>query len=110
MNSQSFQVNNNGGARFHPKLVLNSGNFQPQDTSQLSTSLFSYFQCEELGFYPDEFQCDKYYVCGVDAEPVETRLCPDGLVFDRSVAPKSERCNYPFLADCPIDATQRKYA
>ncbi|CAL4131676.1 unnamed protein product [Meganyctiphanes norvegica] len=57
------------------------------------------FQCTEDGFYVDPNQCDKYYDC-YRGSTVE-KLCPDGLVFDYTLGPKVEQCNYPFLVDCP---------
>jgi len=57
------------------------------------------FQCVEDGYFVDPNQCDKYYDCyrGVKTD----KLCPDGLVFDYTLGPKVEQCNYPFLVDCP---------
>jgi len=57
------------------------------------------YQCQEDGFYVDPQQCDKYYDCyrGQQTE----KLCPDGLVFDHTLGPKVEQCNYPFIVECP---------
>ena len=49
------------------------------------------------GYYEDPVQCDKYYDCynGVS----ETRLCPDGLVFD-PFSRKDNPCDHYFNVDC----------
>ncbi|KAG7168615.1 protein obstructor-E-like [Homarus americanus] len=57
------------------------------------------FQCIEDGYFGDPHQCDKYYDCYRGA--VEEKMCPDGLVFDRTLSPKVEQCNYPFIVSCP---------
>lgn len=61
------------------------------------------YQCTEDGFYIDSQQCDKYYDCyrGQKTE----KLCPDGLVFDHTLGPAVEQCNYPFIVECPAQAT-----
>ncbi|XP_018021762.1 protein obstructor-E [Hyalella azteca] len=62
------------------------------------------FQCgPDDGFFRDPVQCDKYYDC-YRGEQTE-KLCPDGLVFDSSVGPRVEQCNYPFIVSCPEGAT-----
>ena len=35
-------------------------------------------------------------------------MCPDGLVFDASLSPKVEQCNYPFIVPCPENSVLRK--
>merc|ERR1712168_10456 len=58
------------------------------------------FQCPpEDGFYVDPRQCDKYYDCY--RGQMTEKLCPDGLVFDSTLGPRVEQCNYPFLIECP---------
>ncbi|KAB7494748.1 hypothetical protein Anas_08337, partial [Armadillidium nasatum] len=58
------------------------------------------FQCPpDDGFYADPRQCDKYYDC-YRGETKE-KLCPDGLVFDSTLSPRVEQCNYPFIVPCP---------
>ncbi|XP_050692010.1 protein obstructor-E-like [Eriocheir sinensis] len=60
----------------------------------------SNFQCPpDDGYYADNQQCDKYYDCyrGTMTE----KLCPDGLVFDHTLSPAVEQCNYPFIVECP---------
>ena len=65
------------------------------------------FQCPpEDGFYRDTIQCDKYFDCYRGAQT--EKMCPDGLVFDSSLGPRVEQCNYPFLAQCPDDAILRE--
>ncbi|XP_045456132.1 protein obstructor-E-like [Melitaea cinxia] len=56
------------------------------------------FKCpEKNGFYPDPYQCDLYYKCS--RGKVETKLCPDGLVFfDEN--PNKELCDIPSNVDC----------
>ena len=59
----------------------------------------SNFVCPNTGdgYYEDPVQCDKYYDCynGVS----ETRLCPDGLVFD-PFSRKDNPCDHYFNVDC----------
>ena len=52
---------------------------------------------ERDGTFEDVKQCDKYYEC-YDGVP-ETRLCPDGLVFD-PFSRKREPCDHYFNVDC----------
>ncbi|XP_064111825.1 protein obstructor-E-like isoform X2 [Macrobrachium nipponense] len=54
------------------------------------------------GFYPDNRQCDKYYDCYRGS--MTEKLCPDGLVFDYTLSPGVEQCNYPFIVECPEGA------
>merc|ERR1712212_539232 len=54
------------------------------------------------GFYRDPLQCDKYYDCY--RGKVEEKLCSDGLVFDDSLGPRVEQCNYPFIVTCNENA------
>lgn len=62
------------------------------------------FQCPpEDGFYRDHVQCDKYFDCYRGA--MTEKVCPDGLVFDASLGSRVEQCNYPFIVECPVDAT-----
>ena len=65
------------------------------------------FNCPpDDGYYRDPVQCDKYYDCY--RGEVTEKLCPDGLVFDDSIAPRVAQCNYPFLITCPEGASLRK--
>ncbi|KAJ2946613.1 hypothetical protein O0L34_g12671 [Tuta absoluta] len=56
------------------------------------------FQCpDKTGFYADPYQCDLYYKCSKGK--AETKLCPDGLVFNDE-NPNKERCDIPSNVDC----------
>ncbi|CAG0880326.1 unnamed protein product [Cyprideis torosa] len=56
-------------------------------------------RCEDNDFYvPDPYQCDKYYEC-IDGVASESKLCPDGLVFD-DTSRRGEKCDYPFNVNC----------
>lgn len=56
------------------------------------------FTCPySYGFFPDPYQCDKYYECR-KGKP-KLRMCGDGLLFS-SKSPLYEYCDYPFQVDC----------
>lgn len=69
-------------------------------------SSLAQFTCPDDGFFPDPKQCDKYYDCY--RGKIEEKLCPDGLVFDHTLAPEVEQCNYPFITTCPEGSILRK--
>lgn len=65
------------------------------------------FVCpKNKGFFPDSFQCDKYYEC-VDGIPKEN-LCADGLVFDENIK-RYNKCDQPFNVDCGDRTELRKF-
>ncbi|CAL4119732.1 unnamed protein product [Meganyctiphanes norvegica] len=51
------------------------------------------------GYFPDPFQCDKYYEC-VDGVPTE-KVCPDGQAF-KDDNHKREFCEYTFNVECGL--------
>ncbi|XP_076315602.1 protein obstructor-E-like [Tachypleus tridentatus] len=58
----------------------------------------SQFRCPYgNGFFPDLYQCDKYYECR-NGKPIE-HLCDDGYVFPVK-NPLYSRCDYPFNVEC----------
>lgn len=64
------------------------------------------FRCPEpKGFFPDQEQCDLYYVC-LDGK-AEEKLCKDGLVF-RDDNPKKELCDIPANVPCGDRSLLRK--
>jgi hypothetical protein len=52
---------------------------------------------EPNGFFPDAYQCDKYYECR-DGK-IKEKLCADGLVFI-DAGPNVEKCEFAFAVDC----------
>lgn len=58
-----------------------------------------HFKCpnDRYGLYADDIQCDKFYECNDGV--AETKLCPDGLVFDETIR-KENKCDQPFNVDC----------
>ena len=67
----------------------------------------SNFKCPKPdGLFPDASFCDRYYDCfdGI----AETRVCPDGLVFD-PLSRKREPCDHYFNVDCEDRLQLRKY-
>merc|ERR1719481_1523378 len=56
------------------------------------------FDCPEPnGKFPDERQCDKYYICKKNVP--EVNYCEEGLLFDYTV-PNREKCVLPHNVDC----------
>ncbi|CAL4096163.1 unnamed protein product, partial [Meganyctiphanes norvegica] len=67
---------------------------------------YTQFNCVEDGFYVDPQQCDKYYHCS--RGQYTEKLCPDGLIFDDTLGPRIEQCNYNFIVSCPEGKTQQQ--
>jgi len=84
---------------YRPTLLLLCAAGVSLAQNDFSVSSGNEFQCVEDGFFVDSEYCDKYYDCYRGAK--DTKWCPDGLVFDYTLGPKVEQCNYPFLVDCP---------
>lgn len=66
-----------------------------------------HFKCpnDRYGLYADDIQCDKFYECNDGV--AETKLCPDGLVFDETIR-KENKCDQPFNVDCGDRVETRK--
>lgn len=71
----------------------------------LAAGAYAQFNCVEDGFYVDPAQCDKYYHCS--RGQYTEKLCPDGLIFDDTLGPRVEQCNYPFIVSCPENKVQQ---
>jgi len=72
----------------------------------LAAGAYAQFNCVEDGFYVDPQQCDKYYHCS--RGQYTEKLCPDGLIFDDTLGPRVEQCNYNFIVNCPEGKTQQQ--
>lgn len=72
---------------------------QPQQQDQRAAPPRGAFTCPTRdGYYPDPYQCDKYWECYDDI--ATEKLCPDGLVFPTYGNPRHERCDFPFNVIC----------
>lgn len=71
------------------------------------------FQCTSRGFYPDPFDCHKYYVCGKptgegsylpeegDSPSDRRNTCPSGYAYDSlSTICKTKECKEPVVPRC----------
>jgi len=71
----------------------------------LAAGAYAQFNCVEDGFYVDPDFCDVYYHCS--RGQYERKECPDGLIFDDTLGPRVEQCNYPFIVPCPDNKQQQ---
>lgn len=89
----------------HAASTLRSGNVSTRSRPKTETTENESIEpavtgeCPEPeGFFPDPYQCDKYFQCK-DNVVVAQKLCPDGMVFN-DFSPTHEKCDLPFNIDC----------
>lgn len=97
----------------HAASTLRSGNVSTRSRPKTETTENESIEpavtgeCPEPeGFFPDPYQCDKYFQCK-DNVVVAQKLCPDGMVFN-DFSPTHEKCDLPFNIDCSKRPELRK--